>query len=321
MNGSMTMTKSWVFRLIVINVAIFLIQLLTEGVQVVRALGVDGQQVPMAMPFMIHFFGLTPTAVIDKYYVWQVVSYMFLHGGLIHLLFNMYALFFFGLPIEQTWGSRRFLVYYFFTGVGAGLLILGLNMFLGGAQYYSPTIGASGAVFGILLAFGMLFPDVELMLIFFPVPIKAKYMVTGYGLLEVFLLVFNQGGGNISHIGHVGGLIFGLLYFLLLRKHGLLFKTKIIRAKMSRNNAPKETVIVQEQGKSNDRLFGILQRVKSGGADALNDDEYQYIRYLEIMRGESDNLCVDEDFSGDDQYCRKCADYEACMIREIKKYL
>jgi membrane associated rhomboid family serine protease len=321
MNGSVSLSRSWVFRLIIINVVIFLAQVLTEGIQVVQAIMVAGQQMPISMPFSIHYFGLTPVNVIQKLFLWQVVTYMFLHGGLLHLFLNMYALFLFGIPIEQAWGSRRFLFYYFFTGVGGGVMILLLNMSLGGAQYYTPTIGASGAVFGILLAFGMLFPDVELIMLFIPFPIKAKYMVMIYGGIEVVSLVFSRGESNISHIGHVGGLIFGLVYFFIVKKHGIRFRTKMIRAKMTRHHDRRAAVQEEEGSRNRKRLDSILQKVRHGGADSLSDDEYQDLKFLEIMHGGDENICVEEDFSGDDQYCQKCVSYEACMIREIKKYL
>lgn len=321
MNGSISLSRSWVFRLIIINVVIFLVQALTEGLQVVQAIMVAGQQVPFSMPFTIHYFGLTPVNVIERLFLWQIVTYMFLHGGLLHLFLNMYALFLFGIPIEQAWGSRRFLFYYFFTGIGGGVMILLLNMFLGGAQYYTPTIGASGAVFGILLAFGMLFPDVELIMLFIPFPIKAKYMVMIYGGIEVVSLVFSRGESNISHIGHVGGLIFGLFYFFILRKHGLRFRSKMIRAKMSRHHDRRATVQEQEGDKNRRRLETILLKVRRGGSDSLSDDEYQFLKYQEIMHSDEEGLCVEEDFNGEDQYCQKCGSYEACLIRKIKKSL
>lgn len=321
MNGSMSLSKSWVFRLLVINIVIFLLQILMGGQMVVQTAVMDNQIIPFSQPVMIHFLGLTPAMVLEKAYLWQVVSYMFLHGSLLHLVLNMYALFLFGIAIEQAWGSRRFLFYYFFTGIGAGLSILLINSLMGGASYYGPTIGASGAVFGILLAFGMLFPDVELIMFFFlPVPIKAKYMVMLYGGIEVLSLVFTRGQGNISHIGHIGGLVFGLLYFLILRKKGLQFRAKIIRARMRKSMDQKVTIRTENKEQAKHDLVKILDKVKSGGSSLLSDDEYQYVRYLEIMTGDKDDLCRENDFVQEDQYCRKCASYEACMIREIKKY-
>ncbi|MGB5292121.1 MAG: rhomboid family intramembrane serine protease [Lysobacterales bacterium] len=136
---------------------------------------------------------------------WQLISYGFLHGSFNHLFFNMFALWMFGLPIEKTWGSRKFAQYYFVCILGAGLIQL-LVQYLSGNIY--PTIGASGAVFGLLLAYGVTWPNAKLFLIFFPVPIKAKWFVLIYGAAE---LVFGVTGAmpQVAHYAHLGGLFFG----------------------------------------------------------------------------------------------------------------
>jgi len=180
----------------------------------------------------------------------QILTHMFMHANFWHLFFNMYALFIFGQVLENVWGPKRFLIYYLVCGLGAALthesviayeyaklvnnitpdnLQLVLNE---GYAYYeagnlfsdsgmqslqlllnTPTVGASGAVFGILLAFGVLFPNTQLMIIFPPIPIKAKYFVLIYGGIELFL-AFTQPGSNIAHAAHLGGMLFG---FILLR--------------------------------------------------------------------------------------------------------
>jgi hypothetical protein len=240
----------------------------------------------------------------------------------------MYAVFIFGRPLEQAWGSRRFLFYYFFTGIGAGICVLALNAFIGGPNYYIATIGASGAVFGILLAFGIMYPNVELYLLFFPFPIKAKYFVMGYGAIEIFFLFKSGGQGPVSHIGHVGGLIFGLLYFFFQRQRGITFKSKLIRAKVEKNRNQDSIRKVKQVGThvkvketNRDSLLKILKKVQSGGVESLTDDEYQHVRYLEIMHADSQNMCPDEDFDDADTYCSKCENYETCIIREIRKYI
>ncbi len=148
---------------------------------------------------------------------WQLLSYGFLHGGFNHIFFNMFALWMFGLPIERTWGTKRFVEYYFICIIGAGLIQL-LVQYLSGSVY--PTIGASGAVFGLLLAYGVTFPNNKLIMIFFPVPIKAKWFVLIYGAAE---LVFGVTGmmPQIAHYAHLGGLIFGagLLWWWGWRPH------------------------------------------------------------------------------------------------------
>lgn len=136
---------------------------------------------------------------------WQLISYGFLHGGFNHLFFNMFALWMFGLPIERMWGSRKFVEYYFICILGAGLVQL-LVQYISGGSY--PTIGASGAVFGLLLAYGVTWPNNKLFLIFFPVPIKAKWFVLIYGAAE---LIFGVTGAmpQVAHYAHLGGLFFG----------------------------------------------------------------------------------------------------------------
>ncbi len=184
----------------------------------------------------------------------QIVTYMFMHGGFWHLFFNMYALFIFGQVLENVWGPKRFFIFYMVCGLGAALtqeivvafqynhLAQGLNpeslklvinegtAYLNQGKVFTdetmkdlqillntPTVGASGAIFGVLLAFGVLFPNTQLMLLFPPIPIKAKYLVMGYGALELYLAI-TQPGSNIAHTAHLGGMLFGYLLIRYWRK-------------------------------------------------------------------------------------------------------
>jgi membrane associated rhomboid family serine protease len=184
----------------------------------------------------------------------QIITHMFMHSGIWHLFFNMFALYMFGQVLEQVWGPKRFLIFYFVCGLGAALthesviafqyshlahslspenLQLVLNE---GTAYFNqgkvftdpgmenlqillntPTIGASGAIFGVLLAFGMLFPNTQLMLLFPPIPIKAKYFVIIYGGIELYMAI-TQPGSNIAHAAHLGGMLFGYLLIRYWRK-------------------------------------------------------------------------------------------------------
>lgn len=158
--------------------------------------------------------------------IWQVFSYMFLHGGLGHLFSNMFALFIFGPAIEMYMGSEKFLKYYIICGIGAALINIGIDYVelsqssqSDAVMYYfanKSMVGASGAIFGILIAFAMLFPNIEMMLLFFPVPIKAKYFVAMYGIFEI-VQAFKVTDSNIAHWAHIGGLITG---FVLLQFFG-----------------------------------------------------------------------------------------------------
>ena len=166
--------------------------------------------------FTVHFLNsdlffplqLIPHMVV-RGAVWQLFTYLFLHDphGLFHILFNMLALWMFGTPVEQTWGTRRFLHYYFLCGVGAGVCVVLVNLAIGNS--YQSTIGASGAIYGLLLAYGMLFPEQEILFMFL-FPMKAKYLVMIYGAVA-FLGSF-QTGSTVSNLAHLGGMIFGFVY-------------------------------------------------------------------------------------------------------------
>lgn len=140
---------------------------------------------------------------------WQLLSYGFLHGNFAHIAFNALALFMFGSAVEQVWGARRYLYYVLFCIVGAGLIQLAVatwSVSSGGQPY--PTVGISGGVFGVLLAYGMMFPERRVMLLFPPIPMKARTLVIGYGLMELVLGVSGTASG-IAHFAHLGGMLFG----------------------------------------------------------------------------------------------------------------
>ena len=230
-------------NLLIINGLFFLatIALTSQGVDLARILGLYYFASPEFSPY-------------------QVITHMFMHGGFMHLFFNMYALFMFGKALESAWGPKRFFIYYFVTGLGAAVLHITVNHFhissleasmaadeiqtvldeghlaLANGQnfidpalaklnllYNIPTVGASGAVFGVLLAFGMLFPNTELMLMFLPVPIKAKYFVLMYGGIELFLGIQNNPSDNVAHFAHLGGMLFGYLLIKFWQKNSRTF--------------------------------------------------------------------------------------------------
>jgi len=153
------------------------------------------------------WLALSPHNVVRNFRIWQLGTYLFLHGGLWHLLFNMLTLWMFGATLERDWGTRRFLKYYFLCGVGAGLCDLTVNALLG--NWYSSTIGASGAIYGVLLAFGVLYPETQILFLFL-FPIQAKYFVMIYGAMAL-LGSLNVNSG-VSNVAHLGGMIFGILY-------------------------------------------------------------------------------------------------------------
>jgi len=187
--------------LLVLNVAIFALQYVMG-------------------PFLLRWFALWPPASAQfpgapGFEVWQLLTYGFLHGGLTHLFFNMFALYMFGGEIERLFGARRFVTYYLVCVVGAAIAQLVVISNLDSRPV--PTVGASGGVFGLLLAFGMAFPQRRIMLLFPPIPMPAWLFVTLYGLLELYLGVTGSGQG-VAHFAHLGGMVAG--FVLLLRWRG-----------------------------------------------------------------------------------------------------
>lgn len=160
------------------------------------------------------FLGLTPAYAL-RGFVWQLFTYMFFHGDLGHILFNMLTLWMFGTTLEQTWGKRRFLRFYFTCGIGAGVTIL-LAAFTPWGAPWSTTIGSSGAIYGLLLAFGMMFPNVPV-LVFFLFPMPAKYFVMLMGAINFYMARAGAGSG-VSYIAHLGGLLVGYLYLRTLSR-------------------------------------------------------------------------------------------------------
>ena len=161
--------------------------------------------------FLVINFGLWPYGVPGSPFApWQLITYGFLHGNLTHIFFNMFGLWMFGRDLERLMGPQRFLIYFFTCVVGAGIVQL-IVAATQGAIY--PTIGASGGVFGILLAYGLTYPNRMVMLIFPPIPMRAKYFVLLYGLLELYLGV-SGGAPGVANFAHLGGMLFG---FALLR--------------------------------------------------------------------------------------------------------
>lgn len=206
MMGGFSFFPPVIKSLIVVNVICFLIQLMTES-------GFTVGELPLAQWFADLFY-LQPIGY--GFYPWQLVTYMFLHGDLWHIVLNMLMLWMFGMEVENNWGSRRFLAYYFTAGIFAGLTTLFI------APLFSPpapTIGASGSVYGVLVAFAMMFPNRPVYLYFF-LPIRAKYLVTFFILLELYNGVTGAMGG-IAHMAHLGGAVVGAIW-VLLERNGIL---------------------------------------------------------------------------------------------------
>lgn len=202
----------WVKRLIIACAVVYLFQ------RVVLALISSDLERALNL-----YLGLVPALVLHYGFVWQLITYSFLHANLSHILVNMLTLWMFGSQEELDWGSRKFLEFYLFCVVGAALVSIVLSYLpLPGASPTVPTIGASGGIYGLLIAFGMLYGDREIYLFPFPFSIKAKYLV-GIIIFVVIVATFQPSQSGVANSAHLGGLLFGFLYIKFVPSRGLLF--------------------------------------------------------------------------------------------------
>ncbi len=201
----------WVKRLILTYAAIYLLM------AVMRLAS------PFAREWVVVYLGLIPKLVMQGM-IWQLISYSFLHLELLHFLFNALALWMFGSQLESDWGSKRFLEFYFFCTVAAAVTTVAVSyMHLPGLSPGTPTIGASGGIYGLLVAFGVLYGESEIMMFPLPFLIKAKYFV--WGIVFLTLVGAIQETGGVANFAHLGGLLFGYLYLKFLPRKGLMFAT------------------------------------------------------------------------------------------------
>ncbi len=227
-------------------------------------------EMSLGSSWMVENLGLVPNAILNNLSVWQLVTYMFLHGGFFHILFNMFALWMFGTDLERQWGTRFFLKFYFICGIGAGII----TFFL---QIYSsvPTIGASGAIFGVLVAFAMTYPNREIMMFPFFIPIKAKWLVTIMIGIGIFAAWSNKGDG-IAHFTHLGGALIGYVYLKQDWRLGRLFVAPFKRLKFFRRKRKAEKIIQHNRKSAElmDEVDKILDRINEvGGYENLTDRE------------------------------------------------
>ena len=197
--GSMGNIPPAIKNIIFINGVIFLMQALNQSLEHV----------------IFQNFALIPPDIIYRFKVWQLVTYMFLHADFWHIFFNMFILWMFGSELEREWSTKEFVKYYLITGIGAGVF----NLLLSSA----PTIGASGAVYGVMLAYALRFPD-RMVYIYFLFPVKVKYMMA-FLVLVSFFSTFGSSGDGIAHAAHLGGIIIGFIY---LKYWIILYKIKMI---------------------------------------------------------------------------------------------
>jgi membrane associated rhomboid family serine protease len=241
--------------LLIANGAFFILQLILKAPLVAR-------------------FGLTPYLVLHELALYQLVTYMFLHGGLFHILINMFILWMFGQELELTWGLRQFLWYYFLTGVSGGLFTVGFQ-----PNSVIPTIGASGAIYGLLVAYALMWPN-RMMYLYFLIPVKVKYAVILFVGLE-FLASFNGNTDGIGHLAHLGGAVIGFLYLKLdwrLKTWWRIISPSRIwtgwRYRHKRERLEKNRQKTEEIMK---RVDQILDRINEVGIENISEEERRFL--------------------------------------------
>ena len=245
-------------NLLIINGAIYFLQIILAEVVIG---GLPGWYI------LNRWFALNPLSGVDpagqpfNFQVWQLFTYMFMHGSFSHILFNMFALWMFGMEIENLWGTKKFLYYYLLAGFTAGLFQLFCTLILGGTA--AVTIGASGAVYGVLIAFGMLFPDRQIYL-YFLIPVRAKYLI-GFLIILEFLLV-DSAGSNVAHLAHLGGALAGFLFIMFDKSIDSPIKRKLMGSSY------------YSSGSSFTNLFKNLGKNLNKGRNNIEDAKYHDIK-------------------------------------------
>ena len=275
-------------NIIIINVLFFLAMYVTPryGIDLTQTMG-------------LHFF------MASDFKIYQLLTYMFMHGNFAHILFNMFAVWMFGRIVESAWGSRRFLIYYLICGIGAGLfqeIVQYIDYVASGMQAYDSvdigtavipmdtylnmltTVGASGAVYGILLAFGLSYPEERLFIIPIPIPIKAKYFVIGYAVIELLSGLYGSNDG-VAHFAHLGGMVVGFLLILYWTKKNSMSGGYLEKINNWFQNRRKPKMKVHYGEKEADYQYNarkkekqeeidrILDKVRKSGYESLTVDE------------------------------------------------
>lgn len=230
-------------------------------------------------------FGLSYFGFFSHHYYWQIFTYMFLHGGWLHIIFNLLSLWMFGGDIEQRWGSKRFISYYIICGIGAGVFISIVNAYMTAknpALAFVPTIGASGALYALLLAYGMTWPNREVLL-YFLFPVKMKYLLIGFGLLEFFGTLNSIRGveGNISHIGHVGGLVSGFILVMIYRKRQLKYSSSgnIFSRIWRKIRNRRKLNVINTRIRAKETIDRLLDKIAREGMSSLSSSERKELEH------------------------------------------
>lgn len=262
--------------------------------------------------FFITIFSLFPILIRQLGWVWQVFTYMFLHGSFFHIFFNMYALLLFGRPLEQRWGKGEFFMFYVFTGVCAGVVTFFWNLI---GNPYIPTIGASGAIFGIVLAFGLEFPDTMLLLFFF-IPIRARYAALIFGGIELVMIATGSMRG-IGHFTHLAGLLFGYIYYVWRiknrygrRRLGVKEKLQDIMIRRSKMISVRKKQMALQQAET------VKMKLDSGIALTQSEENF-FNKLRETYNRYGREICEPDEFEPSASDCLRCDSLYACLYRYV----
>jgi len=237
----------------------------------------------MPANFMEYTFGISYIGIFRDLMIWQPLTYMFLHGGWLHIIFNLIALWMFAGELEIAWGRKKFLRYYIFSGIGAGLFISLMNYIA--YTYYGSTpvtIGASGAIYAILLAYAMLWPNREVLL-YFILPIKIKYLVLAFGIMEFFGTLSSAAGagGNISHIGHLGGIITGffLVKYMSESKSPTKKGDSFFESLNKKSRLENKKKVIDSRIEAKRIIDTLLEKIAREGMDSLTPEERKNLEW------------------------------------------
>lgn len=259
--------------LLIANVSVFVLQMITGGL-LVKWFGLTPTDILMTGPTGGIVDGLTIDSNPPVPLLYQLVTYMFLHGGFFHLLMNMFVLWMFGREIEQVWGTKRFYRYYFLTGIAGGIFTVIFQPF-----FSAPTIGASASVYGLLVAYAVMFPN-RLIYLYFVIPVKVKYAVIGFVGLEFYASLSTANDG-IGHFAHLGGAIVGFIFLKFDRRaNSILSKISpfayFSRLRYRKKSAKlKKNVVKTEEVMK--RVDEILDKINEVGLDNISDEDRRFL--------------------------------------------
>ena len=216
-------------------------------------------------------FGLVPLTILNDFKIWQIFTYMFLHGGILHILFNMVILWIFGKDLELSWGKNNFLYFYFICGIGSGFITFLFNM-----HSFIPVVGASGAIYGLLVAYGFSYPN-RIIYLYGVFPLRVKYLILGLGFIAFFASI-STSTSNISHLTHLAGMIIGAGYIIIKHNYNFLrlsyikIKIKFLKKIIINHTANTQNIKI--------KMDQILDKINEKGWDSLSAQEEDFLKNI-----------------------------------------